>query len=46
MTIQIVTIQILMRFSRDHISKYNFKLVKIKTCHAEEINKDCDAKTN
>ena len=33
-----------MRFSRGHISKYNLKLKKIKTCHPEEINKNYDSK--
>ena len=39
-----MTIQILMRYDMGHISKYNLKLKKIKTCHPKEINKDYDAK--
>ena len=42
--IQIPTIQILMRFSRCHISEYILKLKKVKMCHPEEINKDYDWK--
>ena len=45
-TIQIPTTQILMRVSRGHISKYNLKLKKIKTCHHEKSYKDYDGKKN
>ena len=37
-----MTVQILMRFSRGHISKYVLK--KVKTCQPEEINKYYDNK--
>ena len=44
MTIQILTIKILMKIFKELYLKINFEIEKIKTCQPEEINKYYDNK--
>ena len=46
MTIQIRTIQILMKIFKSYISKYILILKKIKTCQPKEIIKDYKIKNS
>ena len=44
MTIQISTIQILIKFFKWPYLKIYFEIEKIKACHPEKINKACSSK--